>query len=234
MSIDLYQLPKTYRPKYFTANGLTLSNGNTKLGPDTLVINLTSATDCPSRQRGLCQLSNPADCYALKAERLYKACLPYRRRQADYYQNTTINRVVGDIGAIIDQANRSKHVKAVGGIRYIRFSEAGDFTNQTDIIRLNRVAKCLNLDHPNIQFYGYSARSDLDFSRSPHLIVRGSGHDNGNAGRVIVRTLTADQKAQRTILLDGTEYLICPGKCFGCTICKDEETAQQPLVIPKH
>ena len=234
MSIDLYQLPPNYRPKYYTANGLTLSNGNTKLGPDTLVINMTSATDCPSRRLGLCQLSNPADCYALKAERLYKECLPYRRRQADYYQNTTINRVIGDINAIIDQANRSKHVKAVGGIRYIRFSESGDFTNQNKIRKLDLIALAIKYHHPEVQFYGYSARSDLDFSRSPHLIVRGSGHDNGNAGRVIVRTLTADQKAQRTIIIDGTEYLICPGRCFGCTICKSHDTAQRPLLIPKH
>lgn len=229
-----YQLPETYRPRYFTSNSLTLSNGNTKHGPDTLVINMTSATDCPSRCLGLCQLDNPADCYALKAERMYKDCLPYRRRQADYYQNTTINQIIGDISAIIDQANRSKHVKAVGGIRYIRLSESGDFTNQTDIIRLNRVAKCLNLDHPEIQFYGYSARSDLNFSRSPHLIVRGSGHDNGNAGRVIVRVLTAEQKNRRYYYEDGIRYLICPGKCFGCTICKTNGEAFQPLVIPKH
>lgn len=231
-----YQLPPNYRPKYFTANGLTLSNGNTKLGPDTLVINMTSATDCPSRRLGLCRLSDPADCYALKAERMYKDCRPYRRRQADYWEKYTNSVISDDVAGIIDQANRSKHVKAVGGIRYIRFSEAGDFRNQSDVYRLNRIAKRIRLDHPEIQFYGYSARSDLDFSRSPHLIVRGSGHDNGNAGRVIVRTLTAKQKNRRYRYYyeGGTKYLICPGRCFGCTICKDVETAQQPLLIPKH
>lgn len=90
MTTDMYRLPKKYKPKYYTANGLTLSNGNTKIGPDTMVLNLTSATDCPSRRLGLCQLDNPADCYALKAERhYYTTVLPYRRRQAAYWANNT-------------------------------------------------------------------------------------------------------------------------------------------------
>lgn len=233
ISLDLNQLPKTYRPRYYTSNGLTLSNGNTKLGPDTLVINLTSATDCPSRKLGLCQLDNPLkDCYALRPEYFRPKCLPYRRRQANYWDRTVNMTIYHDTKTIILQANRSKYVKAAGGIKYLRFSESGDFRNQRDVQRLNTIARFLDFKF-DIITYGYSARSDLDFTQADSLLVKGSGHDNGNNGTVICRPLTKAQRANKTIIIDGVKHFICPGKCYGCSFCKSK-TASIPMVIPKH
>lgn len=49
------------------------SYGNTKLPKETLVVNITSATTCPSEKLRLCRCSKV--CYAKKCERIYKAYL---------------------------------------------------------------------------------------------------------------------------------------------------------------
>ena len=60
---------------------LDIKKGNKKIGTNTLIFNMCSATDCPSKKRGLCQLPDTKYCYAFGAEIRYKAVLAYRRRQ---------------------------------------------------------------------------------------------------------------------------------------------------------
>ena len=48
-----------------------LSFGNKKLSNSTAILNITSALQCPSRKLGLCGLSDPSKCYALRSERIY-------------------------------------------------------------------------------------------------------------------------------------------------------------------
>lgn len=49
------------------------SYGNSKLPAETLIVNLTSAYNCPSEKLGFCKCANV--CYAKKCERIYKAYL---------------------------------------------------------------------------------------------------------------------------------------------------------------
>lgn len=213
--------------RYYCHNSLELSNGNAKVGPDTLIFNMTSATDCPSAKLGLCQLQDCAKCYALKAERLYTGCLPYRRRQAAYWADTHWNVIAKDFIGVL------KRFPSLSRVKYIRFSECGDFRNQNDVYKLNTLAYTVNMHiRKPLIWYGYTARRDLDFSSSRHLLVKGSGHDNGNNGKVIVRKLTPAQKKRKTLTLDGVKHLVCPGKCYGCKICKTRITT--PLVIALH
>lgn len=60
---------------------LPMKRGNAKIGTDTLIFNMCSAHDCPSRAKGLCQLPDPKYCYALRVEKRFKKCTAYRRRQ---------------------------------------------------------------------------------------------------------------------------------------------------------
>ncbi len=46
------------------------SYGNSKLPKETLIVNITSAQNCPSDKLGLCNCSKV--CYAKKCERIYK------------------------------------------------------------------------------------------------------------------------------------------------------------------
>lgn len=215
--------------RYFTENGLTMSNGNTKIGNDTLILNITSATDCPSRAMGLCQI--PEKCYAIRPEKFRPGCLPYRRRQAYFFDSHTPQKIASAIISILKIGKNSDR------IRYIRFSESGDFKNQDDIDKLDKVAQLVGKVHcprgkNSLIWYGYSARSDLDFSRVKKLLVKGSNHDQGNNGIVIVRSLTKAEKSKKSIVIDGKRHLVCPGQCYGCKICKTKGKA--PLVIAQH
>lgn len=198
---------------------IEVSKGNLKLGNDTLIINMNSATDCPSAALGLCKLGNR--CYALKAEKLYPTVLPYRRRQANYWKSHSALEIANDIMGIISRGRTVIH--------YVRLSEAGDFETQADVEKAELIA--MHLKKVAVQVYCYSARSDLDFSGCVSLLVKGSSHDKGNNGRTIAR--------RRNIVGDGmqyseagVEYAVCPGNCRICNLCKEDNRVN--VVFPLH
>ena len=78
-----------------------LSQGNLKIGKDTLIFNLTAAKNCPSEKLGLCE--HAKICYAKKAERLYPSVLPFRMRQSKYWDNCTAESFAADMLNIISK-----------------------------------------------------------------------------------------------------------------------------------
>ena len=64
------------------------STGNHKIPKTTAIFNMGSAKDCPSAELGLCKavVDGKSFCYAKKAEYLYPAVLPYRRRQEEFWK----------------------------------------------------------------------------------------------------------------------------------------------------
>ena len=66
---------------------IRIVKGNHKLPASTYILNMGSATDCPSRKRGLCQAGKA--CYALKAEIQYPNCLPARRKDTAIWKATS-------------------------------------------------------------------------------------------------------------------------------------------------
>ena len=155
---------------------------------------MNSATDCPSKKLGLCNIEDDK-CYAMKAERCYPQVLPYRRAQEEYWDNHTSAEIARDLGDII---NNKKH-----RIDYIRFSEAGDFKTQRDVTKLKGIARRIN----NLKFYGYTARRDLTYRSIPsNMIVNGSGFNVSNSFTAVERILE--------------EHTSCPGNCRECNLCK--------------
>ena len=140
-----------------------LSYGNKKLGNNIAIFNMQSATNCTSKKLGLCKVCNI--CYAKKAEYLYPSVLPYRKRQEIYWKQTNPDNFVCDF---LD-AIKNKKTK----IKYLRFSESGDFETQNDLNKLVYIAN--KLKNYGIITYVYSARSDLDYSNIGNLKVNGSG-----------------------------------------------------------
>jgi len=182
---------------------LNVSIGNAKLGSNTLIINMGTATDCPSAALGMCNaVASGAKCYALKAEIQYKTgTTDYRHRQFNYWRKNTATIIANDLIAKI--GNRTGKAP----IKYIRFNEAGDFWDQNDIKKLSIVAK--KLKNFGIVVYGYTARKDLDF-KDVHFLVKGSGHKKGNNG--ITTIIDADAKIPKG-------YRECPGSCKTCNLC---------------
>ena len=173
---------------------IKVSNGNKKIGNDTLILNMNSATDCPSKELGLCTIEGNK-CYALKSEKCYPQVLPYRREQAVYWTVTPAREIAEDLRNVL----RRKRTP----IRYIRFSEAGDFSRQRDVTKMKDIARRI----PEVSFYGYTARRDLDFNEIPdNLAVNGSGFMVSNSF---------------TAVHDVSESEIqCPGNCRECDLCK--------------
>lgn len=179
--------------------------GNNKLGDNIGILNMGTSTECPSRSRGLCVPVNKGiKCYAYKAEQQYKEhCLGYRRKQEEYWKNTSKEQIVKDIAKKIK--NRRKVTD------YIRLNEAGDFWSQEDVDKADYIAEQLKR-MCKVQVYAHSARSDLNFSDNKALLVKGSGHTAGNNGQSMV--------------LDKYEaipkgYFECPGQACGvlCNLC---------------
>ena len=169
-----------------------VSQGNLKIGKDTLIFNITPAKYCSSEKLGLCKHANI--CYAKKAERLYPSVLPFRIRQFLYWENCTADQFASEIIEII----KRKKTK----IKFLRFNESGDFRSQYDIVKLSQIADLLS---DTVKVYTYTARKDLDFTRlSDNLTINGSGfmiHNNFS--------ITKDKS-----------LVNCPANCRTCNKCK--------------
>ena len=184
--------------------------GNAKLPSTTMIFNMGSAKDCPSRKLGLCKVAGI--CYARKAEIMYPNVLPSRDSQAIDWSNTA--QVIYKRMKVILNRKRNK-------INLFRFNESGDFYSQQCITKLNYIAERL-LAEFGITTYGYTARKDLDFSNASFL-VKGSGHDSGNNGKTIVI---------RTIDDLPCDYSACIGDCKVCSMCSQHDSKN--IAFVKH
>lgn len=175
-----------------------LSFGNTKLPKTTMIFNITSATNCPSKVLGLCKVCDV--CYAVKSEKLWKTVLPYRTRQSMYWGLYSAEKIYMDIKAVL----KRKRLK----ITAFRINEAGDFRDQEDVSKLDYISQRLKKEF-GIVTYCYTARSDLDFS-GVSFIVKGSGHKQKNGQTIVIRK---GEKVPK-------RYIVCPANCKVCSLCQ--------------
>lgn len=184
-----------------TVNGIEFSKGNLKIGKDTVIINITSATHCISKALGLCHIPRNK-CYALRAEVFRPSCLEYRERQARIWNKTSAEKIAKAVLIHVHHAEKNK-------VHYLRFSEAGDFKNQKDVTKMSKIADLLEPEH--VIVYGYTARSDLDFTKiSRNMIVNGSGFMLHNNFKAVASLKNINGK-------------ICPGNCRICNMCKEKK-----------
>jgi len=182
--------------------GLELKFGNHKLGDDTAIFNMGTAKKCPARILGLCiTINDGIKCYAEKAEDQYPTTVPLARcRQELYWKTNSALNIIEYLNKKLDK--RRKLTK------YLRFNESGDFWCQEDITKLSTIAEFILLK--GITTYGYTARSDLDFTGA-RFLVKGSGHNKGNNGQTAVIRKNDPIPAG---------YIECPGSCKRCNLCK--------------
>jgi hypothetical protein len=145
-----------------------ISGGNTKITNTTAIFNMNSAHDCPNygtlesgeSETGLCQVPKDS-CYAAKAEDIYGTPLAYRRRQ-EYLWDC----MPAELWAKAFKCLNSRKRKPFDSIR---FSEAGDFRSDADIIRVNRIAELMD-----IPVYTYSASHKLNWDLAKEFTVNAS------------------------------------------------------------
>lgn len=146
--------------------------GNAKVGENTLIINMGSATHCPSAERGLCPIAG--QCYAARDERIYPTTLPYRDRQEKYWLETSAEQIAYDIEEVysgFERLQQKRHVKDVKDAkashrrrprykaikRLLRWNESGDFHGEACVEKLFTVADLT----PDVLHYLYTHRTDL-------------------------------------------------------------------------
>ena len=185
--------------------------GNMKLPRTTMIFNMGSSKNCPSRKKGLCSYASM--CYARQPERMYPAVLPYRERQEEYWLSTNKVTICKDLSKII----KRKRIKPT----LFRFNESGDFHSQECVEKLDFVAEYL-LEYFGIVTYGYTARKDLNFDNAAFL-VKGSDNNIGNHGKAIVINSEEDML---------TGFYQCPGDCKICSMCSAEKPFN--IVFIKH
>lgn len=175
-----------------------IKRGNYKLPKSTIIFNLGSATNCPNRE--ICQAGDK--CYALKAERMYPNVLPYRTRQAHYWQNNSQEEIIKDFSAWIKRRRKP--------VEKLRLNEAGDFKTQNDVLKAEELARALK-ERFDIATYTYTSSRHLDFTITNYLVVLASGEPIvGCAGQFIM------VENEEGVPDDGA---ICPGDCRVCSRC---------------
>lgn len=183
-------------------NMQVFSYGNKKLPKETLIVNITSAQNCPSDKLGFCKHSKI--CYAKKCERIYKNYLEKNLLIESYMYLWNSSDIINLLCAYIDNAP----VK----IKNIRLNEAGDFPNQSNVIEWSNIAEYINNKY-GISTYCYTCREDLDFSNV----------------KFIVNASTQNIKADRYFLCVNKEdfkklpknSITCKGNCNLCKLCYD-------------
>lgn len=184
------------------------SVGNSKVGKDTVIINIHPSYDCPAKD--ICLLRN--NCYAWSAERRHRYVMAYRKRQEEQWERLPASHY-------IDYLKKLKN----GFLDYVRWQEAGDFAGQEDIDKMSEIAEALKGMYVN---YTYSARYDLDFSkRSSNLIVTGTYFMVDNMFIPVDSDMYKWAKSN-------TKFIDCPGSCQGCMLCKT--AGNKEIYIKKH
>lgn len=140
-----------------------ISFGNSKLKDCIAIFNMNSATDCPNIGTDNCQVPKE-DCYAFKAENVYKNTLPYRRRQEFLWDCLDAETFAK---AFVELVSRKRNE-----VNAIRFSEAGDFRHRGDIIKVNRIAQLV--EDEGIDVYTYSASNYLNWELATDFYVNAS------------------------------------------------------------
>lgn len=189
--------------------------GNSKLPAKTAIFNMTTATECPSKIMGRCKVADI--CYAIIPEKMYpKTCLPYRTRQAEYWDRISASDFV------IDFMTARQRKRPINRPDTIRFSEAGDFRTQADVDKMEEIAELLSV--VGIACYTYTARDDLDYRNVRYLVINFSGFEaktQGNYGTYAAVDDVDDRP---------DNYGICPCDCTKCRRC----VIGRNSVVPKH
>lgn len=174
-----------------------ISFGNKKLPKSTMIFNIPARVTCPGKT-AFCNTS----CYALKAERMYKAVLPARRHN---FEASRIDSFDLNMHELIQ-----KHQKK---IKQVRIHESGDFYNQAYLLKWYMIA----LNNPGLTFYAYTKSFHLNFAGKPKNFVLIASFDSSTRE---ASRLTYESKRK---FFDNTFSIVdrkAPASCIqDCTVC---------------
>lgn len=180
------------------------SYGNTKLPKETLIVNITSAKNCPSDKLGLCRCSNI--CYAKKCELLYKAYLN-KNLLIESYMYLWDEK---DIKELLLYYIIFAPVK----IKYVRLNEAGDFPNQEAIEKWSKIGRWLYKVF-GIKTYCYTCREDLNFKGVNFIVNSSSSNIKAHRWFFCISKKEFEELPKNAVK--------CKGDCKICKLCYDSK-----------
>jgi len=248
-----YKDPDTGEERHFE-----VGKGNIKIGGDTILMNMSTATDCMSAKIGLCKLAADGNCYALAPEKRWgdKPGSPLAKNIRHEKQWACLTPA--GIAKGLDEI-----AKALKKIKYVRVNEAGEFRNiptdpallakvpdemkakigtADDVKKLAQVGAELNNIGSPLQIYTYTHRTDLDVGDlGPNVCVNGSQYMLDNAFIAVEYDEFIDiMKKIKDKTIKGQEYYgspvtiarHCIGDCRKCNYCKKKE--KKHIFLPIH
>ncbi len=183
--------------------------GNLKLPKTTMIMNITSATDCVSRKLGMCQLDKcgigSSKCYALKAEKFRPSTLQHRRKQQEWWDQPPW---------VIVESFKQFRSKMRRKVTAVRVGESGDLRHELDLGKVWDLAAT----NPDLTWYLYTAREDLikrsDLLPRENLVINGSGWMADNA------FVAVPKGSPRPVHKEGVKKIAwCAGDCRKCSLC---------------
>ena len=187
-----------------------LFDTNNKIKP-IVSLSFSSAIECPSDSRGLCQLTNSClSCYAKNGQKRASATHTNKGYQCiNSFMNSQLvmaclNKLYNDLELLSHFSGFINH-----NYKIVRFNLKGDFKNSKDLFILSYLVNRAFMT----TFYGYSARDDLldtnngydNYLRAKNCFLNGSNKQYSNRFKV-----TYDLK----------EWFNSPNKCLGgCIGC---------------
>lgn len=154
--------------------GKTFSFGNTKVPEDTLVVNLTSAFNCPAKDNGECKWGTK--CYAHQTETQYDHTERRNLRNQEFLEMLSTK----DILKLVETYIESSPVR----LKYIRLHEDGDFKDQSVVDFCDKLAGHLKAKY-GLQTAAYTHRN-LDYSGLNNIIVNASSYQIKTGDRYFV------------------------------------------------
>lgn len=220
IAVGIDDLKAGVSSKWLTTKALPYSLGNEKVGKDTLIFNCTPAQICPSACQGLC--NQCTTCYAFFSE---------RRHIIETVRNLIAfrNLILYDIEDIImDTIELLSHERDLKKMVFIRISSNGDILDNKMLSDVNLLVGAVKSKFTNFMVaYSYTHNKLLDFSLNTEIVINFSFKAQQGAKQ----TITAYRWDNK--YLDSSKYVICTGKCSGCSYCKDE-TETRIIVFMAH
>lgn len=197
--------------------------GNTKIGNDTLIINVNHAFNCFSDKSGYCENCNC--CYAKKAPNTYPNSFLYAFASEIGFNKLSIEAIIKSIEKAHKDDLRQNNIK------FLRFNEAGDFKSFDLFLKANEVAKYF-FNKYHIISYTYTHNKELlpykEAIKNSYIVVNWSI----KAGAGFKSAITCNNPSKLAeYLSDSENYVICKGKCHNCSYCKDKDDLRTVVFV---
>lgn len=197
--------------------------GNTKIGTDTLIVNVNHAFNCFSDKSGYCENCN--QCYAKKAPSTYPNSFLYGFASEINFNRLSVEAIIKSIETLHKQELKANNIK------FLRFNEAGDFKSLDLFLKANEVAKYFKTKY-NIISYTYTHNKELleykDMIKNSYIVMNWSI----KAGAGFKHAITCNKASDLAkYLKDEDNYVICKGKCFNCSYCKNKDDLRTVVFV---